>query len=99
MPLTKGAGVFIVCIRCPLLVKSGSAKTTIVYTRFLLNCFCGALKVNSSHFLFFIFKTIYRLRFWKIKIRYVFRSAYLRNGYDKLFGYQYHLSAILPERL
>jgi len=22
----------------------------------------------------------------------VFRSAYLRNGFDKLFGYQYHLS-------
>jgi len=31
------------------------------------------------------------LRFWKIEIRYVFRSAYLRNGFDKLFGYQYHL--------
>jgi len=29
----------------------------------------------------------------------VFSSAYLRNGFDKLFGYQYHLSAILPERL
>jgi len=26
-----------------------------------------------------------------IRVRYVFRSAYLRNGFDKLFGYQYHL--------
>jgi len=52
-----------------------------------------------AHFLFLFFKTIHRLRFWKIKIRYVFRSAYLRNGFDKQFGYQYHLSAILPERL
>lgn len=33
------------------------------------------------------------MRFWKIKIRVVFRSAYLRNGFDKLFGYQYHLTA------
>ena len=32
-------------------------------------------------------------------IRYVFRSAYLRNGIDKLFGYQSYLSAILAVRL
>jgi hypothetical protein len=37
--------------------------------------------------------------FYLNQARYVFRSAYLVNGFDKLFGYQYHLSAILPERL
>jgi len=52
-----------------------------------------------AHFLFLFFKTIHRLRFWKIKIRNVFRSAYLRNDFDKLFGYQNHLLAILVERL
>ena len=29
----------------------------------------------------------------------MFRSAYLVNVFDKLFGYQYHLSAILAKRL
>ncbi|MBV5281046.1 MAG: hypothetical protein JZU53_01295 [Paludibacter sp.] len=29
----------------------------------------------------------------------MYRSAYLKNGFDKLFGYQYHLYAILAERL
>jgi hypothetical protein len=29
----------------------------------------------------------------------VYRSAYLVNGIDKLFGYQSYLSAILAERL
>jgi hypothetical protein len=37
--------------------------------------------------------------FYSNQTRYVFRSAYLVNVFDKLFGYQYHLSAILPKRL
>ena len=48
---------------------------------------------------FYFYKTIKRSGFYKIKIRYVFRSAYLRNGIDKLFGYQSYLSAILAVRL
>jgi hypothetical protein len=37
--------------------------------------------------------------FYLNQSRYVFRSAYLVNVFDKLFGYQYHLSAILAKRL
>jgi hypothetical protein len=84
------------------LAKSGSAKTTLInlpiFDERLLRG-CNQELENDFTFFIFIFKTIYHLQFWKIKIRYVFRSAYLRNGFDKLFGYQYHLSAILPERL
>ena len=37
--------------------------------------------------------------FYLNQARYVFRSAYWINGFDKLFGNQYHLSAILAKRL
>jgi len=37
--------------------------------------------------------------FYSNQTRYVFRSAYLVNVFDKLFGYQYHLSATLAKRL
>ena len=37
--------------------------------------------------------------FYLNQARYVFHSAYWVNVFDKLFGYQYHLSAIFPERL
>ena len=37
--------------------------------------------------------------FYLNQARYVFRSAYWINVFDKLFGYQYHLSAIMAKRL
>ena len=37
--------------------------------------------------------------FYLNQARYVFHSAYWVNVFDKLFGYQYHLSATLAERL
>ena len=37
--------------------------------------------------------------FYSNQARYVFRSAYCVNVFDKLFGYQYHLSATLAKRL
>ena len=37
--------------------------------------------------------------FYLNQARYVFRSAYLVNVFDKLFGYQYHLPATLAKRL
>ena len=37
--------------------------------------------------------------FYSNQTRYVFRSAYWINVFDKLFGYQYHLPATLPKRL
>ena len=55
-PPKKGLGFSLFVFRCPLLVKSGSGKTTDTYTRFLPNGFCGALRVNTSHFLFLFLK-------------------------------------------
>ena len=95
-PHKKGLGFSFFVFLCPLLVKSGSGKTTFNSTRFLPS---GALKSKWHISYLGFYKTIHRLRFWKIEIRYVFRSVYLRNGFDKLFGYQYHLLAILVERL
>ena len=33
----------------------------------------------------------HKAMFYLNQARYVYRSAYLKNGFDKLFGYQYHL--------
>lgn len=98
MPPPKwGLGFSFFVFRCPLLVKSGLVKTTFENIPIFAKRLLRGIRVNSSHFLFLFLKLFIACGF-EIKIRYVFRSAYLRNGFDKLFGYQY-LSAILPERL
>ena len=100
MPLPKrGWGFHFFVFRCPLLVKSGSAKTTLRNLPVFAERLLRGIKVNSSHFLLGFYKIIHRLRFYKNQVRYVLPSAYWRNRIDKLFGYQYHSSAILAERL
>jgi hypothetical protein len=62
-------------------------------------CFCGALRVNTSHFLVIVFKTIKRSGFKKYKQDMCSLLPYLGNRIDKLFGYQSYLQATLAERL
>ena len=91
-PSQKGAGVFIVCIPLSPIGKSFLAlKTTIEqHTNFQRQ---SAFAGHQSQLVTFL------VWFYLNQARYVYRSAYLKNGFDKLFGYQYHLQAILPERL
>jgi hypothetical protein len=53
-PHKKGVGFSFFVFLCPLLVKSGSKKTTFNNTRFLPNGFCGALK-SKWHISYFYF--------------------------------------------
>lgn len=91
-PSQKGAGVFIVCIPLSPIGQKRFGKNYQYLHEIFAERLLRGIKSQYVTFLIFIFKTIHRLRFWKIKIRYVFHTVYLRNGFDKLFGYQYHLS-------
>jgi len=57
-PHKKGLGFSFFVFLCPLLVKSGSKKTTFNNTRFLPNGFCGALK-SKWHISYFYFLRLF----------------------------------------
>jgi len=66
MPLTKkGLGFSFFVFRCPLLVKSGSAKTTFKYHKIFTERILRGIKVNMLHSLFLFLKLFIACGFGK----------------------------------